>query len=78
MHKRYETYRFQIMWNHPQLMADPDHYECYYETNFLEHAKYHAITLASKGATVYVNDTELNERVRDFDGLHNQMPKQQG
>ncbi len=76
MYKRYTDYRYQIMWNHPQLMGNSEQFECYYETNFLEHAKYYAVTLASKGATVYVNDRELNERVRDFDGLHNRMPKQ--
>ena len=68
MYDRYDSYRCQVMWNHPKLMANnPDHFECYYETNFLEHAKYYAMTLLGKGATVYVYDTERKERVRDFD-----------
>ena len=39
MYKKYDSYRYQVMWNHPKLMVnDPEHFECYYETNFLEHA----------------------------------------
>lgn len=67
MHKRYTSYRFQVMWNHPKLMSNSDQFECYYETNFLDHAKYYALSLLGKGATVYVYDTELKERVKDFD-----------
>lgn len=49
MHKRYEDYRFQVMYQHPKLSEDPDKFECYYETNFIDHAKYYAITLLGKG-----------------------------
>ena len=30
MHKRYEDYRFQVMYQHPKLSEDPDKFECYY------------------------------------------------
>ena len=68
MYKKYDSYRYQVMWNHPKLMVnDPEHFECYYETNFLDHAKYYAMSLLGKGATVYVYDTTRNERVKNFD-----------
>ena len=68
MYKKYDSYRYQVMWNHPKLMAnDPEHFECYYETNFLDHAKYYAMSLLGKGATVYVYDTKRKERVKNFD-----------
>lgn len=74
MHKRYEDYRFQVMYQHPKLSEDPDKFECYYETNFIDHAKYYAITLLGKGATVYVFDKELNQRVRDLSTLRTRCP----
>ena len=77
MHKRYDDYRFQVMYHHPKLSEDPDMFECYYETNFIDHAKYYAITLLGKGATVYVFDKELNQRVRDFDHITHKVPKQE-
>lgn len=68
MYKRYDSYRYQVMWNHPKLMGDdPERFDCYYETNFLDHAKYYAMGLLGKGATVYVYDTKLKQRVKDFD-----------
>lgn len=76
MHKRYDEYRFQVMYQHPKLSEDPDKFECYYETNFIDHAKYYAITLLGKGATVYVYDNELKQRVRDFDNICYRVPKQ--
>ena len=77
MHKRYEDYRFQVLYHHPKLSEDPDKFECYYETNFIDHAKYYAITLLGKGATVYVFDKELNQRVRDFEHIAHKVPKQE-
>lgn len=74
MHPVYTSYRFQVMWNLPKLMGNSEHFECYYETNFLDHAKYYALNLLSKGATVYVQDTELNERVKDFDDERYRKP----
>lgn len=76
MHKRYESYRFQVMWNHPKLMGNTEKFECYYETNFIDHAKYYALTLLGKNATVYVYDNELKQRVRDFDSITYRVPKQ--
>lgn len=66
MYNRYDSYRYQVMWNHPKLMGNPDDFQCYYETNFLDHAKYYAMTLLGKGATVYVYDTEKEQRVKNF------------
>lgn len=67
MHKRYDSYRYQVMWSHSKFMEDPDQFDCYYETNFLDHAKYYAMSLLGKGATVYVYDTQRKERVKNFD-----------
>ena len=74
MYKLYDSYRYQVMWHHPKLQADPEQYACYYETNFLEYAKHYAMTLLGKGATVYVYDTEYNVRVKDFETHEKEKP----
>ena len=78
MHKLYDSYRYQVMWHHPKLQPDPEEYACYYETNFLDHAKHYAMTLLGKGATVYVYDTDYNVRVRDFENHEKEKPAKKG
>lgn len=74
LHKMYESYRYRVMWHHPKFHKDPEQYDCYYESNFLDYAKYYALRMLGKGATVFVYDADYDIRVKDFETHEKEKP----